>query len=420
LGRGGMGKTSLARAVLHHSEVVARYDQHRVFVASDTTSTSVQLAALIGAHIGLKPVQDLTQPVIQYFTSSPGSLLVLDNLETTWEPTESRGGVEKFLSLLGGIDHLALIITMRGAERPANVRWSHPFLEPLKPLAPAAARQTFIDIADDGHSSEEIEKILHVAENMPLAIDLLAHLTSLLSMGHKKGSNLDLSISLSLESPRMTSLPSARHLLGLLSILPDGLSNGELNQSKLPIDQILACKTALLRTSLAYVDDDGRLKVLVPIREYVQKKHPPMAHLVRPLLDHFTELLETHETYAGTVSGPGIVTRIISNFANIQNILLRDLTPDNPNIDNTIYSTCRFNCFSRLAGRGGISLMGKILNLLPHSSDQRLRAYAIAELFWGCRYHPIDNARRLIDQAREDFLHLDKPNLECELHPIPC
>ncbi|KAJ6586415.1 P-loop containing nucleoside triphosphate hydrolase protein, partial [Mycena vulgaris] len=338
LGGGGMGKTSLAKTVLHHLEIAARYEQHRFFVACDTTSTSLQLAALIGAHVGLKPGKNLTQLVINYFSNSPPSLLVLDNLETIWEPTESRREIEQFLALLTDVDHLALIITMRGAERPANVQWTHPFLGPLKPLSQDAARKTVIDIVDDGYSSEDIEQILSIADNMPLAVDLIAHLvdyeglssvlnhwktekTSLLSQGHNKGSNLDLSISLSLKSPRLASLPHSRDLLSLLSMLPDGLSDMELVQCKLPIDNILACKAALLRTSLAYMDDRNRLKVLVPIREYVQKMHPPMAGLVQPVLKHFNQLLEIHETYYGTISGPGIMTQIASNFANIHNML---------------------------------------------------------------------------------------------------
>jgi hypothetical protein len=65
---------------------------------------------LIGAHLGLKPDKDLTHPVIQHFSSSHHSLLILDNLETLWEPTESRGNIEEFLSLLTGIDHLALVV----------------------------------------------------------------------------------------------------------------------------------------------------------------------------------------------------------------------------------------------------------------------------------------------------------------------
>ncbi|KAJ7469149.1 hypothetical protein FB451DRAFT_1479022 [Mycena latifolia] len=122
LGGGGMGKTSLARAILHRPETTAKYQQHCFFVAADAASSSVHLAALIGAHVGLQSGQDLTEPVVQYFTCSHPSLLILDNLETGWEPKESRADVEKLLGLLEDIEHLTLIITMRGAERPANVR----------------------------------------------------------------------------------------------------------------------------------------------------------------------------------------------------------------------------------------------------------------------------------------------------------
>ncbi|KAJ7866313.1 P-loop containing nucleoside triphosphate hydrolase protein, partial [Mycena leptocephala] len=299
LGAGGMGKTSLARAIVHHEETTGRYEQHRFFVACDSAATQIELAALIGAHLGLKPGKDLTHP--------PPSLLILDNLETLWEPMKSRANIEEFLSLLTGVEHLALVITMRGAERPAKVAWTHPFLQPLKPLEQDAAWKTFIDIADNTHNPEEVNKILALTDNMPLAINLLAHLvdsegcsnvlsgwdkekTSLISDGHDKRSNLDLSISLSLSSTRLNSFPHSKELLSLLSILPDGLSDAELVQAKLPIDNIRGCKAALIQTTLAYSDEHKRIKVLVPIREYMQKIKPPGNHLVRPLLKHFKEL----------------------------------------------------------------------------------------------------------------------------------
>ncbi|KAJ7817014.1 P-loop containing nucleoside triphosphate hydrolase protein, partial [Mycena leptocephala] len=302
LGAGGMGKTSLARAIIHHTEITQRYDQYRFFVACDSAATQVELAALIGAHVGLKPGKNLTHQVIQYFSSSSDSLLILDNLETLWEPAESRGKIEEFLSLLTGVDHLALLITMRGAERPAKVAWTHPFLPPLKPLEQAAAQQTFIDIADNTHDPNEVAKVLSLTDNMPLAITLIAHLvdsegcshvlscweeekTSLISDGYDRTSNLDLSISLSLSSPRLN--PHSKDLLSLLSMLPDGLSDVELVQSKLPIDNILGCKAALIGTTLAYNDEHKRLKALVPIREYMQKIQPPGDHLIQPLLKHF-------------------------------------------------------------------------------------------------------------------------------------
>jgi hypothetical protein len=106
-----MGKTSLARAAIHHSEIARRYEQQHFFVACDSAATQVELTALIGTHLGLKPGKDLTRPVIQHFSSSPHSLLILDNLETLWEPTESRANIEEFLSLLTSMDHLALVVS---------------------------------------------------------------------------------------------------------------------------------------------------------------------------------------------------------------------------------------------------------------------------------------------------------------------
>ncbi|KAJ7930831.1 P-loop containing nucleoside triphosphate hydrolase protein [Mycena leptocephala] len=342
LGAGGMGKTSLARAVIHHTEITQRYNQQRFFIACDAAATQVELAALIGAHVGLKPGKDLTHPVIQYFSSSSNSLLILDNLETLWEPAESRGNIEEFLSLLTGLGHLALLITMRGAERPAKVAWTHPFLPLLKPLEKAAARQTFIDIADNTHDPKEVDKVLSLTDNMPLAISLIAHLvdsegcshvlshweeekTSLISDGYDRTSNLDLSISLSLSSPRLNTFPHSNNLLSLLSMLPDGLSNVELVQSKLPLDNILGCKAALICTSLAYSDEHKRLKALVPIREYMQKIQPPGDHLIRPLLKHFQELLEFYMEYQGNQSSSSTVVRVSSNYSNIQNVIQNGL-----------------------------------------------------------------------------------------------
>ncbi|KAJ7815600.1 hypothetical protein B0H13DRAFT_1568442, partial [Mycena leptocephala] len=302
------GKDQLGKSIIHHTEIAGRYEQQRFFVACDSASTQVELAALIGTHLGLKSGKDLTRQSFNTFPQPPQSL-DLDNLETLWEPTESQANIEEFLSLLTGVEHLALVITMRGAERPAKVAWTRPFLQPLKPLDQDAARQTFIDIADNTHNPEEVDQVLSLTDNMPLAINLLAHLaesegcsnvlshweqekTSLISDGYDRRSNLDLSISLSLSSPRLDSFPHSKDLLSLLSILPDGLSDAELVQAKLPIDNILGCKAALIQTTLAYSDEHKRLKALVPIREYMQKFMPPGNHLLWPLLKHFKELLE--------------------------------------------------------------------------------------------------------------------------------
>jgi GTPase SAR1 family protein len=111
LGAGGMGKTSLARAVLHHPEAIALYD-HRIFVACDSATTSVEIADRIAMHLGLKPGTDRTTPVVQCCSKLGPCLLILDNLETPWEPKESRAAVEEFLSRLTDAPQLALLVTI--------------------------------------------------------------------------------------------------------------------------------------------------------------------------------------------------------------------------------------------------------------------------------------------------------------------
>ncbi|KAJ7923754.1 P-loop containing nucleoside triphosphate hydrolase protein [Mycena leptocephala] len=412
LGAGGMGKTSLARAVIHHTKITGRYNQHRFFVACDSAATQVELAALIGAHVGLKPGKDLTHPVIQYFSSSSNCLLILDNLETLWEPVESRGKIEEFLSLLTGVDHLALVITMRGAERPAKVAWTHPFLPVLKPLEQDAAWKTFMDIADNIYDPKEVDKVLSLTDNLPLAISLIAHLvdsegcshvlsnweeekTSLISEGNDRTSNLDLSISLSLSSPRLNS--HSKDLLSLLSMLPDGLSDVELVQSKFPIDNILGCKASLICTTLAYSDEHKRLKALVPIREYMQKIQPPGDHLIRPLHKHFQELLEFYMEYRGNESSSSTVARVLSNYSNIQNVLQNGLQQGHPDLLNSIYC---------------------IHNVLPSPRDHRLEAYVITEWLSSLTLISSSNPDTLASNALEHFEEFDDSDLKCRFYNV--
>ncbi|KAJ7103918.1 hypothetical protein C8R44DRAFT_858957, partial [Mycena epipterygia] len=426
LGAGGMGKTSLARAALHHPSIAAKYE-HRFFVATDSATTSIELAALTGSHLGLKPGTDLTKAVVQFLSRGPPCLLVLDNLETPWEPLKSRGGVEEFLSLLTDIPHLALIITMRGAERPAKVRWTRPFLEPLKPLSYEAARQTFIEIADDFHDRKEIDRLLKLTDNMPLAVNLIAHLvdyegcskvlvrwetdkTSLLSTGYDKRSSLDTSIIMTLKSPRMT--PGAKELLSLLSILPDGLSDTVLTQSGLPIQDLMGCRTTLLRTSLAYFDDKQQLKSLVPIREYIHSSSPPSSLLFDPLYKYFHSVLDLHEKYLGAVEDNTRANQITSNLGNLHQLLQLELYSENPHLADVIDCIVVVNNFCQRMSLGGFELMKSIPAVLPQPCNHQMEAKYIAGLFSNTGTQPIANPELLIQQGMTHFQHFNDPALE--------
>ncbi|KAJ7921784.1 P-loop containing nucleoside triphosphate hydrolase protein, partial [Mycena leptocephala] len=259
LGAGGMGKTSLAVAALHHPAISDKYSE-RHFISCESANTNTELVATIASHLGLEPAPGLSRLVVNYLSGLGPILFVLDNLETPWEPVDSRADVEAFLTLLAEIPTLTLLVTMRGAERPGRIKWTRPFLPPLEPLALDASRQIFTEIADAPAAEDEqvLVKLVELSGNVPLALSLLASVvsfegyrgalnrwntenTSLLSAGHDKRSNLEKSFVLSLGSPRIASSPYAQNFLALLSLLPDGITEETLAVSKVAIPDLARC-----------------------------------------------------------------------------------------------------------------------------------------------------------------------------------
>ncbi|KAJ7253872.1 hypothetical protein C8J57DRAFT_1658920 [Mycena rebaudengoi] len=328
--------------------------------------TCTELAATIATHIGVEKGSNLTKKIAHYFAHAPPSLLVLDNLETTWEPLSSRPKVEEFLSLVTDVPHLGLMITLRGAERPSKVKWTRPFLAPLKPLSDVAAWQTFIEVADEGHDDASIKELLELTGNLPLAVSLMASVagsegcaqalsqwklesTRMLSEGYDQRSSLDISIMLSYTSSRMT--PGAQELLSILSLLPDGLADADLVQAQLPLPDILACKATLIQTSLAFVSQDQHLKVLVPIREHMMNTHPPREPLKLKLREHFHQILDLWNQFKN-LNVTDIHPQISRNLGNIETVLHDGLESEGPDIVQNFRSILFLNHFyDRLSGQ---------------------------------------------------------------------
>ncbi|KAJ7339894.1 hypothetical protein DFH08DRAFT_704866, partial [Mycena albidolilacea] len=89
LGTGGMGKTSLAVAVLHQNEVEAKF-ANRFFILCHSTATRTDLVSSIASHVGVLEGPNLARKVARHFSDALPTLLVLDNFETPWELTSSR------------------------------------------------------------------------------------------------------------------------------------------------------------------------------------------------------------------------------------------------------------------------------------------------------------------------------------------
>ncbi|KAJ6480400.1 hypothetical protein C8R45DRAFT_933318 [Mycena sanguinolenta] len=271
------------------------------------------------------------------------------------------------------------------------------------------------------NNNADIEQFLQITDNIPLAVQLVATIaasegckaalerwklerTSMLSAGYDKRSNMEISIMLSLSSPRMVSLPQAVDLLSLMSLLSDGISNIDLMQSEPPIPDIGKCQTTLICTALAYVDHTGHFKVLAPIREYIQTIHPPSPILVRPLRNHFKTLVKLWKTMMmGFSLEHDLTPRLLSNTGNLHNLFLHGLNCDHTDLGETIDGIISFNTFTITMNRGFTPLMLYIPQMLRQINDHELHGWFIAEALSVGEMHTVINPEECIKEAIEHF-----------------
>jgi hypothetical protein len=439
LGPGGIGKTTLATAVLYHPDIVSKYNK-QYFVQCDTANGTPQLIDAVSFHLGLEPSRQPVDAIIHHLSNTGPTIVVLDNLETVWEPTENRRTVEEFLSQLSGVPQVALLvsffiqmqhrsssmeqITLRGAERPSGVRWNRPFVPPLQPLSQTASRQTFIDIADTPSPGDEVhlDEILELTGYLPLAISLMASVTAsegysdalsrwkyektgLLSEGYGKDSNLEKSIIISLTSPRMTSQPTALKLLGILSVLPDGFRDREILSLHIPMSSVLDAKSILLRTSLAYIDFDGRLKTLSPIREFMRQAYPPDKGLIEPIENYWHKCLALWDTHQ-QVPGRNLVSQLKENVGNINSLTTYALETEGFLGTPVLHSMVTLKLFSE---RMLISDSSRLLPLVPKlidTSGDRILRWRYLMLRLACSGPPVPAAegQKLIQETLEEIV----------------
>ncbi|KAF8164361.1 P-loop containing nucleoside triphosphate hydrolase protein [Mycena galopus ATCC 62051] len=420
LGPGGMGKTTLAMAALHHPKVSYKY-QTRHFISCESVHTWDSLVAVIVSHLGLDTSSISERAVLALLSAGQPCLMVLDNFETPWEALGGRAKVEAFLALLADIPHVALLLTMRGTERPGKVQWTHPFIRPLMPLDQAAARQTFIEIADEIHDSSEVDQLLEITDNIPLAVQLVAGVaasvgcqetleqwnierTALLSAGYDKRSNLDISIRISVSSPRMLSSPHAVQLLSLMSLLSDGISNFDLVKSNIPIPDIPNCKTTLIRTSLAYIDHAGRIKVLAPIREYIQATRPPSRELVQPVRKYLIDLFKIYAAlWHGSTFVVDLVPRLLSNLGNLHSVLQQGLDYDHTDLRESVLGILLLNELNLMMNRGLSPLMLRLPEILSGVDDQDIYGQFITATLESRHFHILLYPELATEKAIEHF-----------------
>jgi tetratricopeptide (TPR) repeat protein len=289
MGAGGMGKTSVALAVLNHQDIIEIFGSRRHWIPCDQTSTLPNFLEHLAQSLSLEgPSKDRLKDIILHLQAHPAPFIfAIDNFETLWDLPEIKSAAEDVLSHLAGLRNLTLLLTSRGNMHPARVRWCQ--LPAIEQLSLAAARATFMDISTN--IDDRLDDLLRALDCVALAITLVASLsqtgyspsellkdwenerTPLLHLGADRQSSVEVSIRLSIYSPPMKNNPDALALLTVLARLPGGIQQKYLSSIASGVENINAAQRTLISVALAHRTANNTLRVLSPVRSYLLQHH---------------------------------------------------------------------------------------------------------------------------------------------------
>ncbi|OSX61997.1 hypothetical protein POSPLADRAFT_1056586 [Postia placenta MAD-698-R-SB12] len=257
LGTGGIGKTTVITEALYDDRVLSQFTC-RYFVSCEDITTLDGLRTGIADALGMLAelrTDQLRVNILLELAHKP-SILFLDNFETLFDIANIRSQVETELEAYAGINGLALVITMRGAEAPASGRlpWSRHILHPMSQAEGVVLFKRITEISADDQDPY-VDKLVSAVDSLPLAVVLLAHqahkdiacprdiwcrwedqrVASVTRSDGVRGRLLDLSssIELSINSPRMQEDAPAAYVMTLLAHMPNGLPSSTVTWEKL-------------------------------------------------------------------------------------------------------------------------------------------------------------------------------------------
>jgi len=168
----GIGKTSLTQAVGNDPAVVRRFGEtNRWFVSLDAINSATAMQDAITRSVGGDSARGF-DATLALLRRQPG-LLVVDNLETPWDPPTERRAIEDILAALSDIPGLALLACFRGRDRVGGPAWA--LVHRVVQLGPPDDVELFCRVAggrfpDDPH----LPHFMVALGGIPLAIELVA------------------------------------------------------------------------------------------------------------------------------------------------------------------------------------------------------------------------------------------------------
>ncbi|KAG5726861.1 hypothetical protein E4T56_gene1106 [Termitomyces sp. T112] len=173
IGPGGIGKSSVARAVLNDEDIVSKFQAKRYFVRFDDMDvTQVNLKTFLD-HI--MRALGFATPVNAYnlitkTLSTSETLLVLDNAETFLDATIDSGWIADAIDGFGAQSIGAILLTTCTTVLPPNMKWVRLRVPPLEESAACEAFHAYYPSIE----TSILIKLLSAVDFHPLSINLLA------------------------------------------------------------------------------------------------------------------------------------------------------------------------------------------------------------------------------------------------------
>jgi len=334
IGTGGMGKSSIAKAVLNEESIASSFEA-RLFITYDGVASSAMTYQLFLDRIATQlklPNPDLTS-MIQRLESIT-ALLVIDNAETLLEADEvDSRRIAEVLDMLGGLTTTRIIATTRN-----HASVSPNFLckrVTVLGIPMDAACDAFSAVYKIASFNDHIRAIFTALDYHPLSINILANAatmnqwslddieqvwserqTGVLDNANDKYRSLRVATEISIDSFKNKTL--VLQILRAIAFLPQGIHRSDFSSLFPSIPNISREVEGIQRSSLIYRNRD-RLTMLAPIRMYIADQYNQNL----PYDDHALSCIRSYYHSRLSLKAHGFVER---EHGNIDRLMHFDMT----------------------------------------------------------------------------------------------
>jgi len=425
LGPGGMGKTSVALAIIESPLVKAKFqEEHRVWVPCvEATSASLFLQVLYTSLRVQRQTDSVMSDILYELKSSKEPyLLLLDNFETPWNTTSSDGQkqVEDTLQKLNQLNHVSVLITMRGSLAPTvDVEWH-------SEIIPATDKDASLRICQrfnpNWKMGPDLDRLLDAVGCMPFAVTLMASRgresqfspkqlldewtrlgTDMWSSDDPLDNGMNKSISLSVDSKLVKSNPDALELLVILSLLPAGTTVERLVRWAPNLKSISGAITILSRAALlqtATWDGDHTLFVLPVIQSFMLHRNRIPEHIRQALQSAFCKYVLDHACRYRDPTFKANAEAFAREDVNIQSILVGP-TEHLGSDDRLVRALLAFSWYRRDT-KPLVAVAEHTLNVAKANGNEQYIAEAL--LCLGSSYAEVNNfdkAKGLLEESSQ-------------------